>query len=285
MTGKRVFWISFGLSLAVVVPAYLALFAYQLVTPSVAADTPQTDIPVVFPTVQDDRTLLVMTGGGTAQTAQTYALVRLDALHGRIAVATLPRDTVVLRDGAPVALCDAVQSAGPTQGLRSLEETLGVTIDNYLFASPETLWSIAEVLGTARIRLSSYISGDALERLALSVDGVDELTLSPRLFAEVLASDELTDDTACELRAYGYAAFLAAGQRSLAALPDAVRMQSRSIATDLTATQLYDYERLLNFLQDANSMAYTAAPLPVTRGTACELDASAAEMATSMLEK
>ena len=285
MTGKRAFWLSFGVSLLIIVPAYLALLAYQLVTPSVSADTPQSGIPVVFPTVQDDKTLLIMTGDGTAQTAQGYTIVRLDALHEHIAAVSLPRESIVLVGGAPVRLCGAVQSAGPTQGLRALEDTLGVTIDNYLFASPETLWTIAEQLGTARLKLNAYVPRDALERLALSINGVDTLTLSPRLFAEVLASGEVPVETACELRACGYAAFLAAGQRSLAALPGAVRSASENIATDLTATQLYDYERLLGFLQGGESVAPESASLSVTWTSpdTCELTPDAPEQAQALL--
>lgn len=268
MTNKKAFWLSFALSAAVIVPAYLALLAYQLVTPSVAADTPQTDVPVVFPTVRDDKTVLVMTGEGTAQTAETYALVRFDALHRRITATSLPPQTVVLVEGAPVTLEQAVASAGPTQGMRALEETLGVSVDNYLFAQPETLCSMAESLGTAQLRLRAYVPTDALARLALEVDGVDAMYLSPRLFAEVMTSGEVPDEALCELRARGYAAFLAAGRRVLGALPDEVRSNSTSLATDLTATELYDYERLFGFLASGEDIAPEAEALPVTETSA-----------------
>ena len=260
MTNKRAFWISFLISLAVIVPGYLALLAYTLVTPSVAADTPQTDIPVVFPTVQDDKTVLVMTGG--------YTLVHLDALHRRLTAVSLPAETVVLVEGSPVTLSQAVASAGPTQGVRALEETLGVSVDNYLFTPSGTLADIAGNLGTAKMKLRSYISADALERLSLAVDGVEELPLSPALLAEVLESGEVTGAAQCELRACGYAAFLSAGRKNLTSLVENVRANSGSIATDLTATQLYDYERLLGFLETGDDVPGQAEALTVTQTAA-----------------
>ena len=265
LTNKKAFWLSFALSAVVIIPAYLALLAYQLVTPSVAADTPQTDIPVVFPTVQDDKTVLVMTGEDTAQTAQTYVLVRIDGLHRRIAAASFPADTVVLVDGAPVALSKAVASAGPTQGIRALEETLGIDIDNYLFASPQTLWTMAETLGTARMRLGAYLPTETLAELSLEVDGVRDLYLSPRLFAETLNSAALEEQTMCALRAHGYAAFLAAGRGQLEAFVQEVRANSISLATDLTATQLYEYERLAGFLADGDDIPPEACALETRR--------------------
>lgn len=268
MTNKRAFWISFLISLAVIVPGYLALLAYTLVTPSVAADTPQTDIPVVFPTVQDDRTVLVMTGGETVKEATGYTLVRLDALHRRLTALSLPAGTVVLVEGSPVTLSQAVASAGPTQGVRALEETLDVSVDNYLFTPSGTLADIAGNLGTAKMKLRSYISSDALERLSLAVDGVEELPLSPALLAEVLESGEVTGAAQCELRACGYAAFLSAGRKNLTSLVENVRANSGSIATDLTATQLYDYERLLGFLETGDDVPGQAEALTVTQTAA-----------------
>ena len=283
MTNKKAFWFSFLLSLAVIVPGYLALLAYTLVTPSVAADTPQTDIPVVFPTVQDDKTVLVLTGGETVKEASGCTLVRLDALHRRLTALSMPADTVVLVNGEPVTLSQAIASAGPTQGVRALEETLDITVSNYLYAPADVLADIAGELGTARMKLRAYISNDALERLALAVDGVDDLSLSPPLFAEVLASGEVPDSALYELRACGYAAFLSAGRQNLTSLVDEVRANSSSVATDLTATQLYDYERLLNFLETGEDIPGQAEALAVTQTAAGTFEIR--EEATGQVER
>lgn len=250
MSRKKAFWLSFFITLAVLLPIYAAVILYGTVRGAKPADTAQSGVWVAQAKRSDAQTVLVMTGAGTAQTADTFALVRFDAYNERLCVATLPPETIVLIGGAPYTLTECVQSAGPSQAIAALRETLGIEVNHYLFAAPRTLWSIAEQYGTVRLPLSSYLSDEALTALHMTADdGAQTQTLTPRMLAEALQSGYAAGDTLCTLRAKGYAAFLAAGAGRLAdTLPQSVRTNSSRLATNISATELYDYERTLQFL-------------------------------------
>ena len=64
MSKRKAFWYSFLLSLAVIVPLYLAVFALGL-TRAKPAEKKQQGIPIAQPTVSDHKTVLVMTGSET----------------------------------------------------------------------------------------------------------------------------------------------------------------------------------------------------------------------------
>ncbi|MEG1011847.1 MAG: hypothetical protein RSE54_08275 [Ruthenibacterium sp.] len=278
MTRGRAFWLSFFGTLAVLVPLYLAVFAYGSATTGArAAEKEKSGVWVAQATAADAQTVLVMTGGGTAQTAECYTLVRFDAYQNRIAVASMPPQTVVLIGGSPVTLAEAVQSAGPSQAVAALTETLHLCVDNYLFAAPKTLWQTVEAFGNITLRLPQYLERDAMAALGLTEVGGETQAVSPRLFAQILAEGNLAPEKLSALRARGYAAFLAAGHGRLkAVLPRAVRVNSTALATNLTAAQLYDYERTLQFL-DQQEPAYIAEAMPGTwRGARFELNEESA---------
>ncbi|MEG0896700.1 MAG: LCP family protein [Ruthenibacterium sp.] len=247
LSKTKAFWLSLCATLAVLMPLYLMAMAFS-VTRVRPADTPQQGIPIAQPTRTDTKTVLVLTGAKTAQTADTYVLVFFDALQNKVATAALPQQTAVQVNGEPTTLRKAAENAGPSQCVAALAETLGITIDNYLFASPETLCKIAEGLGNIKLPLREYLSEKTIEQKHLSVAGVQTQTLSPRLFAEVLASESIENAKRNALREDGYLAFLQADTALLATvLPNAVRKNSKALATNITATQIYDYARIFNF--------------------------------------
>lgn len=248
MSKRKAFWFSFLLSLAVIVPLYLAVFALGI-TRAKPAEQKQQGIPIAQPTVSDHKTVLVMTGSATAQTPDTYALVYFDALRSKISVVTFPKETIVLTGGQAGTLAQAVEKAGPSQGVAALSETLEISVDNYLFASPETLCRMTEGLGNASLALGEYLTQEQIGNLQLVVEGTQTQVLSPRLLTEILASGEVSQKVRYELRAAGYRAFLQAGSETLAnVLPDAVRKNSTKLATNITATEIFDYERIFDFL-------------------------------------
>ena len=281
MSKTKVFWLSFVLTLAVLVPMYLAVYAYGSATNgAAAAEKAQSGVWVAQATAADAKTVLVMSGSGTAQTAESYTLVRFDALKNKISVASMPPETIVLVSGSPVTLAQAVDSAGPSQAAAALQETLNIPVDNYLFATPAMLWQMAEAFGNVQLRLGNYVSTEALAALGLATPGSETQTLSPRLFAQVLAGD-VPRDKLYLLRARGYAAFLTAGQGLLkSTLPATVRANSTKIATNLTAADLYDYERALQFL-DRQQPTFHADAMPgAWAGTRYELAQEATAFAT-----
>ena len=113
MSKKKAFLLGFSLTLAVLVPVYLAVCAYGL-SRTAPVEQKQQGVPVVQPLSTDARTLALMTGEGGPQ---TFVLVRFDAYEGRITTAALDAQTVVLCGGQVSGVVDARTTTKEEVGL------------------------------------------------------------------------------------------------------------------------------------------------------------------------
>ena len=75
MSKKKAFLLGFCLTLAVLVPVYLAVCAYSL-SRTAPVEQKQQGVPVIQPLSTDARTLALMTG---EDGPQTFVLIRFDA--------------------------------------------------------------------------------------------------------------------------------------------------------------------------------------------------------------
>ena len=246
MSRAKAFWLGLGCTLAVLLPIYLAVAAV-IFTRSAPADTVQSGVPIAQPTLGDEKNFLLMTG---PEQPETFVLLRFDALEGNLCSVAIPGETVVLVNGRPATLADAAEQAGPAQAAAALMETLDIEIDNYLYCTADRLVDLAAGFGTARIPLANYMTPEALGQLQLNIPGVQTVSLTPQMLADVLAAGAATPDMQALLRAEGYLAFLRIGGDALAdTVPDAVRAVLAQSSTNLTATQIFDYERIFGFLR------------------------------------
>ena len=114
------------------------------------------------------------------------------------------------------------------------------------------------------MKLSGYISEEAQRELRLEIPGVQTLTLTTDMLAAALS--DTAGGAGHLLRAQGYLAFLRAGEESLSqAVPDALRAAIPNCATDLTAAQVYEYARILAFLQKSEPAFRRPACCPARR--------------------
>lgn len=265
-------------TLTVVLPVFLAAAAI-LFTRTQPVDTIQSGVPIAQPRAADARNLLLMTG---SEEPETFVLLRFDALTGEICTAALPAEAVMLVGGQPCTLTEAARQAGPAQAAAAIEETLDIVVDNYFCCTADALLKMAEAFPTARIPLSNYLTPQALAQVKLDLSGVETLSLTPRMLAEVLAAKAAAPDLQTLLRAEGYLAFLRVGADVLAEkVPDALRAALAQSATDLTAVQIYDYERIFDFL-NREPPEYRAGVLPGTwAGERYELAADAPAVAAT----
>lgn len=260
MSRAKAFWLGLGCTLAVLLPIYLAVAAV-IFTRSAPADTVQSGVPIAQPTLGDEKNFLLMTG---PEQPETFVLLRFDALEGNLCSVAIPGETVVLVNGQPATLADAAEQAGPAQAAAALMETLDIEIDNYLYCTADRLVDLAAGFGTARIPLANYMTSEALGQLQLNIPGVQTVSLTPQMLADVLAAGAATPDMQALLRAEGYLAFLRIGGDALAdTVPDAVRAVLAQSSTNLTATQIFDYERIFGFLRKEPPQ-YRAGVLPGT---------------------
>lgn len=237
----------FCLTLAVLVPVYLAVCAYSMAR-TAPAEQKQQGISVAQPLSTDARTLALMTGQSGPE---TFVLVRFDAYEGRITTAAMDAQTVVLCNGQGMTLQQIAQTMGPAGVTAALRETLGAPVDNYVYCSAQRLAQLTQGFGSAQLRLINYMTSEALGELQLSVPGVSEMTLSSQVLCEALGAQALSRDAQTLLRAQGYLAFArAAGGRLEQEGTQALRNAMAKDSTDITAVQLYDYERIFKFLDN-----------------------------------
>ncbi len=247
MSRWKGFLLGFCGTLAVIMPIYLLFAALGLRESNVApADGAKLNVPMAKPVSQDAKTLLVISG---AENPDAFVLLRFDALTNKICAVALAGNTVLLREGQPVLLRDAAASAGPEQAAACIRETLDITVDDYLQVDAALLAEIAAPLGSGEVRLANYLGEAALGQLKLAVPGVETLNLSPAKLLEVLQSGLVPEAQLPAIRADGYLAFLRAGASRLdTTLVTAMRKYVSRVSTSISATDIYDYERVLKFL-------------------------------------
>ena len=246
MSRAKAFWLGLGCTLAVLLPIYLAVAAV-IFTRSAPADTVQSGVPIAQPTLGDEKNFLLMTG---PEQPETFVLLRFDALEGNLCSVAIPGETVVLVNGRPATLADAAEQAGPAQAAELLYQVLGVPVSDYVYCDGELLAQLTAGLGNASMSLANYMSAATLGELQLSIPGVGSMALNTELFSQVLQAGAANPERELLLRAEGYLAFLKAGMEHLTqVLPDAMRTAVSQCSTALTATKIYDYERIFRFLE------------------------------------
>ena len=243
MSKRKAFWISFALTLGLLIPLYaVALFlgTAGISDPDTPAAGEGVGIAVRRPDAGDAKNLLVVVQGDQA----AFLLLRFDALQGKCAVAALPADLPLTReDGEQTTLAGLEDYAGPGVAAKRIAALLEIEIDHYLSLPQQTLIELAERMGNITVDVSwpelagrqALLEGQG-ERVTLSADGAAALL-------------ERAGEKAGGLRARIYSAFLLAGMDRLNTLiPDFLRSASGDLDTDILATDIYDYQRILDYL-------------------------------------
>lgn len=245
MTTRKAFLFGFAITLAVLVPVYLAAVCIIL-TRTAPADTPQQGIPIRVPMPGDAKTILLMTG---EKEPEQFVLLRFDALEKLISAGALAPETVVLTSGKAISLVQAAKQAGPAQAAACIRETLHIPLDHYLFCTPKQLISITKDFSAAHLPLFRYLTRDAIEEMQLDLPGEQTITFTPQMFADVMRTCRATSAARVMLRTEGYLDFLRANPIALSEkLPAAVRKIFGELSTNLSAADLFDYERIFGFL-------------------------------------
>lgn len=247
MSNRKAFFIGLFATLALILPVYFIFAAISFSGKNAAAaDNKQSNVPIAHPSAADAKTVLIIEDN---KTSAVFALVRFDALENKIVTSSLLSETVVLADGKGLTLIDALRTAGPAQAVKSISETLGITVDDYIMASPDTLAQMWQPLGIAQVLLANYINAETMSQLKLAVPGIEDVALSPLRFKEILHSEFISRQSLCVLCADGYLAFLRANSDVLdTVLVNAFKKSINSVQTDISAADIFDYERILKFL-------------------------------------
>ncbi len=265
MTKTKIFWLTFVCTVAIFLPIYLLSYAFTNAQNSTQPQTvteQQSDILITNPTPDDVHTILLMIGTGTADTADAYMLVHFYALINVICVTSMPPQSVVLIGEYVMTLKQALAKAGASNGAAALSQTLGIQVTDYAFASPNILSDIAQIFGNVTLMLDNYISEEVLTQLGFVHTQSQRYTVSPEYFNDILQMQSISQQNIHELRSLGYSAFLAAGHGRLSdIITGAISQNSKNMATNITATKLFNYERTLTFI-DKQQPTYHAMAMP-----------------------
>ena len=246
----RSFWLSFLLTLAVVMPVMGAFALYVAAFPQTArTEQIQSGVPINRPTEKNSLSLLAVSAGEEP----AFLLVRLDAPEARFRLYVLPAETVVLSAEGPCTLAQAYETAGPARAAALLADTLQIPLEQYLAATPGVWAQAAEEAGTARLNLDGLLNGEEREALGLTES---VLTLNGEGAAQLLASAQLEPDRLAGLRAGVWQAFARQNRESLgAAVSGVLRQNSGSLLTNLSGVDLYTLADTLDYLTEAEPEA------------------------------
>lgn len=247
--GFKTFWISFFLTLAVLLPLGLGVMLWggwqRSGQQARQAAEDQSGVPVAQPARRHTINLLV----AVADEAPAFVLARLDASESSLSLAAIPAEGVLLEEGRAVTLAEAYMVAGPARVARLLESTLGVTVDRYLAITPAAL---AQAVGndSLRVGLSGAFSAAELNALRLSESVQDWTAQSAHNgLAAWQAEGVVLPPAIGRARAAFWGAAARQWQGSLpTVLPQGLRRVSGSLLTDLTAQDYYTLGETLEFL-------------------------------------
>lgn len=256
--GPRAFWISFFLTLAILMPllgGFVFYSAWQERASEPAAQ-PQSGVPVQRPAAANDLTVLVV----VAAEEPAFLLVRLNALEPAVTLCPVPAESVLLGPGGTVLLADSYTSAGPARAAQLLGATLNISIDRYLAITPGSLGQAWGELEPLRVNLTGLLEKSELEALGLAGDPV--VSLAPEEATAFIASLGLPVARQARLRGEVWqAAFRQQLENLPTALPAGLRSVIGSLLTDLTAADLYDLTDTLTWLAKEDA-AITAETVP-----------------------
>ena len=180
--GPKAYWLSFFLTLAILIPLLGGFVLYGLWQQDTApAQIAQSGVPVGSPTQENDHTLFV----AVAAEEPGFVLLRLDGVNNIIRVCPVPAASVVSAPGGPTLLRDSYQSAGPGRAAELLSQTLNIQIDRYLAIAPASLATAWNGMEPPRVNLTGLLEHQELAALGLSEDPV--VSLAPEDAPEFLA--------------------------------------------------------------------------------------------------
>ena len=245
--GPKAYWLSFFLTLAILIPLLGGFVLYGLWQQDTApAQIAQSGVPVGSPTQENDHTLFV----AVAAEEPGFVLLRLDGVNNIIRVCPVPAASVVSAPGGPTLLRDSYRSAGPGRAAELLSQTLNIQIDRYLAIAPASLTTAWNGMEPPRVNLTGLLEPQELAALGLSKDPV--VSLAPEDAPEFLAklADEGVPPARLErIRGAVWDAALRQQLPSLATtLIEGLRKASSTLLSDLTLTDLYDLQDTLDWL-------------------------------------
>lgn len=260
--GWKSFWVALWTTLLVLLPLVggTILLQQQQAKQRVEAAESQSGVAVQLPKASDRLTVLVCVAGEEPG----FVLLYLNADQNCLNLLALPGELTVPFGTGEAALTECYAAAGPARCFQGLSQVLDLPEDGrYLAIAPATLAQVAKDFGALRVSFSGALTAEELEAVGQTGAVQDWTAESAHDFLRELdAAERLSPRTRAAARAAVWDAFFRQKLELLpAALPQALRQNSSSLLTDLTAGELYTLEETLEFLAN-NSAEVRSGALP-----------------------
>ena len=260
---KKVFWLSFLSAMAILLPVYAAVYFSETIIPrhSVGVAEPQSGISIDAPTLSDSRNIFVVIDDdgdddddygddGSGGDATRFVLLRFDAWQERIAISFLRDDTLLSGDdGSIITLQSSFEYAGPGYAAGLISSTLSIDIDDYIKLSSDAIIELGEEIGP--VKFSKELIAKAGAGALTAEDGT--AAMSAKTLATFLNLFPIDKDVSDMFYGEVYSLFMQASIDRLGTIfSDLLTGNSDGLSTDITAAEIYDYQRLLGFFAVKN---------------------------------
>lgn len=246
----RSFWLAFALTLLVMTPGLAAAWAVGVFRQEPAAES-KSGVPIRLPDESHQLTVLAVVAGEKP----AFTLVRLDAVNSRFVIGAIPSQSVVRAGAASQTLAECYATAGPARAARLLSQTLNLSIDRYISATPETWQAILEDAGPVRVGLNGALNEQQRKDAGLA-DGAESWTVTSAhnflASLEQMTTEKMSPQAIASARAALWQGWARQKLDLLPGLlPAGLKKYSGRLLTDLTATENMVLEKTLEFLADS----------------------------------
>lgn len=262
--GWKPFWVSLWCALLVLLPMVggtVLLTRGRLREQRLQAAESQSGVAVAMPKLTDTLTALVCVAGEEP----SFALIYLNAGQNCANVLTVPAELSVTFGEGEATLAECYAAAGPARCREALETAFALPEDTrYLALTPKLMRELAESYGEISVSLAGALGAEELTAAGQGA-AAREFTVSEalELTAELDAAGVLPPVSRAAVRTALWDAFFRQKLELLPAeLPKALRENSSSLLTDLTAQDYYRLEETLEFLANGSARVSGAA-MPV----------------------
>lgn len=260
--GWKPFWAALFASILVLIPLVggTVLLSRQRLTSQLRqAARSQSGVPIE-PTEPDPMTLLICTVPSDPDALPGFVLCGLDAAQKQISLLALPAQLEVTFAQQPASLADCYSAAGPARCRQALWELLALPEStHYLALTDSVLQRIADRYGAVRVSLSGALSAEQLDRLEQGSAVQTLLAADAQKLLRRMDADGFSPAVSGAVRAAIWDAFVRQNLELLpSTLPDALRNNSSSLLTDLTALDQVTLERILELLNSEDTVIRSA---------------------------
>ncbi len=255
-SGWKPFWAALGATLLVLLPLIVGtvLLTRRATRTRIQTAEPQSGVPIILPKITDQMTLLVCISGEQPG----FILLYLNASQNCLDLLAVPAETCVDFGGQDASLAQCYTSAGPARCREALLAPLSLPEDTrYLALSPTLLEKLTDRYGSFRVSFSGALTPEE-RSLCGCTNGVEGLSAAEAWeFLSSLDREQAQTISPAHRTAARAAVWDAFFRQNLdllpSTLPQALRENSSSLLTDLTAQDYYILETILEFL--ANNAA------------------------------